>query len=209
MANTWFAFKGYNNNKAINASIFDMTELDAIGMHGYPTEAQANAKPNSVNIFQAPVVNAAIDDANNARDVASAPGNVAGAAGKAVAGGASAVFGDFTKWLNQSNLLLRGAEIAAGLLLIYIGVKAAVTPGGATTAARSGKQTAHSAAGALKTLVVSSPVGKERAIRSEARAAAHRTVRAKRVEARTGYELQRMKDSTQARRLRADQARQP
>lgn len=200
MANTWFAFHGYNNNKAVNVSTFDMTELDAIGMHGYPTEAQANAKPNSVNIFQAPVVNAAIDDANNARDVANAPQKIAGAA-------ASGAFSDFTKWLNSSNLLLRGAEIVAGILLIYIGLKAATAPGGASAASQGVKQTGRSTVGALKTLVVSSPVGKERAIRSEARRAAHRTVRAKRVEARTGYELQRMKGGTQNRRLRADMGR--
>jgi len=125
----WYAFHGYNNNKAVNVSSFDAAELSTLGMHGYATQALAESHPNSVNVFQAPVVNAAIDDANNARDVASAPGNAA----KAVAGGAeSAILSPLTKWLGQSNIWLRGAEIIAGLMILYIGLKAVTAPPGAT-----------------------------------------------------------------------------
>lgn len=127
MANTWFAFHGYNNGKAINASQFDMAELDALGMHGYPTEADAEAKPNSVNIFQAPIVNAAIDDANNARDVASAPGNVAKGAANAAKSAAENIPGvsgitGFLGGLTSANLWIRIAKGILGGALILLGV---------------------------------------------------------------------------------------
>lgn len=137
---TWYAFHGYNNGKAINASSIDSGNLDLIGMHGYTTEAAAEKNPNSVNVFQAPVVNAAIDDYNNARDVASAPGNAAKAAGKAVGGVAGDVLSGFTKWIGQSNIWVRGAEIVAGLMILYIGLKAVTAPPG-TTASQIGRET--------------------------------------------------------------------
>lgn len=132
MANTWFAFKGYNNGKAINASVFDMTELDALGFHGYPTEAEANAKPNSVPGFPnplaaiaIPVVNAAIDDANNARDVKSAPGNAAKAvadkAKQAIPGGADAI-GNFFGNLAKSDTWTRVLKVIVGGVLMIVGL---------------------------------------------------------------------------------------
>lgn len=132
MANTWFAFKGYNNDKAINASVFDTTELDALGFHGYPTEAEANAKPNSVPGFPnplaaiaIPVVNAAIDDANNARDVKSAPGNAAKAvadkAKQAIPGGADAI-GNFFGSLAKSDTWTRILKVVIGGVLMIVGL---------------------------------------------------------------------------------------
>lgn len=123
---SWYAFKGYNNNKAINASSFDGAELNLLGMHGYPTQAEAEAKPNAVNIFQATFVNAAIDDANNARDVASAPGNAAKAAGKAAANAAKGIPGissvtDFLGGLTSANLWIRIAKGIIGGALILLG----------------------------------------------------------------------------------------
>lgn len=123
----WYAFHGYNNGKAIDASALDGAELNALGMHGYPTAADAEAKPNSVNIFQATFVNAAIDDANNARDVASAPGNAAKAAGKAAtsaaksAANATGVAG-FLGGLTSANLWIRVGKVIIGGALILIGV---------------------------------------------------------------------------------------
>lgn len=122
MATNWYAFKGYNNNKAVNVSAFDGAELNALGMHGYPTQADAEAKPNSVNIFQATFVNAAINDANNARDVASAPKNAAKAAAKAVPKipGISNVT-DFLGGLTSANLWIRVAKGIIGGALILLG----------------------------------------------------------------------------------------
>jgi hypothetical protein len=134
VANTWFAFHGYNNNQAVNVSIFDMTELDALGMHGYPTQAEANAKPNSVNLFQAPIVNAAIDDANNARDVASAPKNAAKAAANAAGSVTNNLLSNISKWVGQPNIWVRGAEVLVGVIVLYIGLKAVTAPSGASAA---------------------------------------------------------------------------
>lgn len=132
MANTWFAFKGYNNGKAVNVSTFDMTELDALGFHGYPSEAEANAKPNSVPGFPnplaaiaIPVVNAAIDDANNARDVKSAPGNAAKAvadkAKQVVPGGIDAI-GKFFGNLTKSDTWTRILKVVIGGVLMVVGL---------------------------------------------------------------------------------------
>jgi len=124
MANTWYAFNGYNNNQAVNVSIFDMTELNALGFHGYPTQADANAKPNSVNIFQAPIVNAAIDDANNARDVASGPGNAAKAAANAAKKAAQSVLGNGWHVIfgNTTGLAGRILKVVFGGVLVIAGL---------------------------------------------------------------------------------------
>lgn len=132
MANTWFAFKGYNNGKAVNVSTFDMTELDALGFHGYPNEKQAEQKPNSVPGFPnplaaiaIPVVNAAIDDANNARDVRSAPGNAAKAvadkAKQVIPGGIDAI-GKFFGNLTKSDTWIRTLKVIIGGLLMVVGL---------------------------------------------------------------------------------------
>lgn len=134
---SWYAFKGYNNNQAINASGFDSIELNALGMHGYPTQKEAQAKPNSVSWFQVVTVNAAIDDANNARDVASAPGNLA----KSVIPGAGTV-DDLINWVKQPALWTRIGEIIAGVVILYIGLKAVATPGDSPVVRRTVKDTA-------------------------------------------------------------------
>lgn len=131
MANTWFAFKGYNNNQPVNVSIFDMTELDALGFHGYPTEADAAAKPNSVPGFPnplaavaIPVVNAAIADANNARDFASAPGNAAKAAGNAAKNAVGSLLGSGWHLVfgGTSGLLGRILKVLFGGVLMIAGI---------------------------------------------------------------------------------------
>ena len=134
---SWYAFHGYNNNHAIDASAFDGAELNALGMHGYPTQAQAEAKPNSVNFLQTAVVNAAIDDYNNARDisptVANNPTNPASGAVAAAKGGSTAVkkatqdagklLGTFTiGGISGTNLVIRGGKMIIGAILIFIGV---------------------------------------------------------------------------------------
>lgn len=42
---TWFAFKGYPD---VNAAGLEEKELVAVGFHGYATQAEADANPNSV-----------------------------------------------------------------------------------------------------------------------------------------------------------------
>ena len=130
---SWYAFHGYNNGQPIDASAFDGAELNALGMHGYPTKAQAEAKPNSVNILQKAVVNAAIDDYNNARDIsptqANNPSNpaapVQAAAGTAANAAKSAAksLGTFTiAGISGTNLVVRGGKMVIGAILIFIGI---------------------------------------------------------------------------------------
>lgn len=131
---SWYAFHGYNNGKAINASAFDGAELNALGMHGYPTQAQAEAKPNSVNVFQAPVVNAAIDDYNNARDIsptqANNPSDITAPA-KAGVNTAKKAAQNLPSWLTDLEkfierllpsraFMIRTAEVVIGIGLILV-----------------------------------------------------------------------------------------
>jgi hypothetical protein len=48
---TWFAFSGY---PTIDLAGSQEKEAVVLGWHGYATQAQAEASPNSVNIFQKP-----------------------------------------------------------------------------------------------------------------------------------------------------------
>jgi hypothetical protein len=158
---SWYAFKGYNGGKAIVASAFDGAELNALGMHGYATAAIAQVNPNSVNVFQSPVVNAAIDDYNNARDISPTQANnptnpaapVAAAANTATSAAeklGSGTVDDVINFLKQSNIWERGAEIIAGLILLYVGLKAVATPAGQVPAARGIRDTAATVAKVVK-----------------------------------------------------------
>lgn len=151
----WYAFKGYNNGKAIAASVFDSGELEALGMHFYPTQAEAQAKPNSVTFYQVPVVNAAIDDYNNARDVpggtslANNPASPTAAAKSAASAASKAVpipgvgnVDDLINWLKQGAIWERVGEVAVGLILLYAGIKAIATPAGQNPAKKTFKDTA-------------------------------------------------------------------
>lgn len=134
---TWYAFHGYNNGKAIDASAFDGAELNALGMHGYATEAQAEKNPNDVNVFQAPVVNSAIDDYNNARDISptvannptsptapvTAAANGAKTAAKKVVQAAGKVLGNWTiGGISGTNLAIRLVKVIAGGVILIVGL---------------------------------------------------------------------------------------
>jgi len=128
---SWYAFHGYNNGQAIDASAFDGAELNALGMHGYATQAQAQANPNDVNIVQAPVVNAAIDDYNNARDIsptqANNPSNPAAPAKAAANTAASAAKNALTSTFNltfgnTTGLLGRIIKVVLGAVLLISGI---------------------------------------------------------------------------------------
>jgi hypothetical protein len=71
---TWFAFQGLNGGKAID--IAGVQEKDAVawGFHGYATEAQAEAKPNSVNIATRIAADLLIADYHTAVSQGAQPG---------------------------------------------------------------------------------------------------------------------------------------
>jgi hypothetical protein len=181
---TWFAFKGYNNGAAIDLAGVQEKEAVSLGFHGYPTQLQAQAHPNSVNILQKLTVNALIADYKYAVASGEQPGgpnanilnpvNDAKGAAQAAAGAIPGVkdIGDFFRRLTEGSTWVRVGEVAAGMLLLYIGLKAAVTPGGVPVASRGVKQTAGSII--RKTPARVTPVGRAagRATRSGVRGAA-------------------------------------
>ena len=68
----------------------------------------------------------------------------AGEAGASIPGVGS--IDDAINFLKQGNIWERGAEIIAGLILLYVGLKAVTTPAGAEPAKRTFKDTAMSVA---------------------------------------------------------------
>jgi hypothetical protein len=118
----WVAFKGYYGGKAISLGEIEQLEAEAYGMHGYPTQAEAEAKPNSVPAIAKAQVNAWIFNAQGSLTT-HLLGQIPGP-------------GDWlkglTNWIGQQDIWVRGAEIVAGLMILYIGLKAVTAPQGAS-----------------------------------------------------------------------------
>lgn len=125
---TWFAFKGYG---VIDVAGIQEKNLVGWGFHGYSTQAQATAHPNSVNLLQKPLVDTAIADYKQAVKEKAQPGGpnasnpLAATLQASNLGGLNAI-GDFFNRLTQPNTWLRIGEFAAGGLLIYMGLTAAM-----------------------------------------------------------------------------------
>ena len=139
---TWYAFHGY---PTLNADAELSTQLGLAGFHGYATESAANAHPNSVNIFSKWIV-------DEAEAQSSAVHQVLGAAdttGHAVTSSVD-IAGKIIDFIKQPGIYVRGAEILAGLLVLYIGLKATVSPEGAKLATRTTGDTFKSIAKAAK-----------------------------------------------------------
>lgn len=139
----WVAWKGYNGGKAVSLGTLEQGEAEAYGMHGYPTAAQAEAKPNSVNAVEKAQVNAWIVAAN---DITGNPGadakHAAAAAANAAASTLLGTLADFlglptgTK-IKGKDLAIRGAKIIVGSILIVVGlVKLTGVDKAAATAAK-------------------------------------------------------------------------
>jgi hypothetical protein len=123
---TWFAFKGLNGNKAVNLSGLEEKMAAADGFHGYATEAEAEAQPNSLNPLTSIEAKAFIPGtfANNpAGAVAGAAGNAAASAAKAATSGLGLGNLDaFFSTLTNKLIWIRISEVALGLVLIAVGV---------------------------------------------------------------------------------------
>lgn len=164
---TWFAFKGYNNGKAVDVAGSQEKEAVVLGFHGYATEPMAEHNPNDVASFpnplalvQKPFVNGIIADYNQALKQGSQPGgpnanilNPATAVKAGVTGLAHDIPGvgsidDALNWIknNAESFFLRMGEITVGVLLVYIGVKAMTSPAGQQVGTRTFKQTAKAGA---------------------------------------------------------------
>lgn len=115
----WVAFKGYNNGKAISLGWLEQVEAEAYGMHGYPTEAQAEAKPNTVPAIAKAQVNAWIFNAQGSVTTHvknKVTSTVANAAKSVLGSGWSLVFG------NTTGLLGRIIKVGLGGILIIAGI---------------------------------------------------------------------------------------
>jgi hypothetical protein len=124
----WYAFKGYNNGKAISLGAAEQAEATAFGMHGYTSAAAAEAKPNSVNVLDKTQVNAWVVAANDitgnpVKDAQHAAKSVAKAAANATgATGAITSVEDFLTGLTQRNLWLRAAMLIGGGIVLIVGI---------------------------------------------------------------------------------------
>jgi hypothetical protein len=131
----WVAWKGYNGGKAVSLGAVEQAEAEAYGMHGYPTAAQAQAKPNSVNAVEKTQVNAWIVAANDIT------GNPAADAEHAAAAAASAATGGnlatLESALTSKNTYIRIAKVVTGIVMIIVGlVKLTGTDSAVTKAAK-------------------------------------------------------------------------
>jgi hypothetical protein len=127
---TWFAFKGYNNNQPIDVAGSQEKEIVALGFHGYSTGAQAVAHPNSVNIFDGWIVDAAIEDYQAALKEKAQPGgqNASNPAGAAVQDAESSIPGlgqisSFFSVITQAATWERVVEVLAGVIVVYVALK--------------------------------------------------------------------------------------
>lgn len=115
---TWFAFKGYGT---VDVAGVQEKDLTAAGFHGYATEAQANANPNSVNILQKVLVNEIELDYQTALKTQSQPGG-ANASNPL----AQAEQGVLSGWNLQisgiSGWFLRGLKVLFGGVMMVIGI---------------------------------------------------------------------------------------
>lgn len=139
---TWFAFKGYNDGQAIDLA--GVQEKIAVGwrFHGYATQAEAEANPNSVNLLLAAQVDGLIADYHTAVEQNSEPGgsnaNILNpeTATRAVATQAAnatglAAIGDFFTALSSSNTWIRVAKVIVGGVMLIVGIAHITGAGGA------------------------------------------------------------------------------
>lgn len=115
---TWFAFKGYGT---VQLAGVQEKQAVATGFHGYATKAQAEAKPNSVNLLQKPLVNLLEADYAQALKTESQPGGTNSnlADPNSILGGikdAAGLNANITTWF------IRVGEVVLGIVLVAIGV---------------------------------------------------------------------------------------
>jgi hypothetical protein len=131
---TWFAFSGLNSGQAVNLAGTQEKQAVLEGFHGYATQAQAQAAPNSVNLLTRTFADAWIADYNAALKEQAQPGganasiyNPATAASAAATGVANSIpglsqIGSFFGALAQGNTWIRVAEGLLGIILIAVGL---------------------------------------------------------------------------------------
>jgi len=137
---TWYAFQGLNGGNAIDLAGIQEKDATAQGFHGYATESQAEANPNSVNVITRISADLLISDYKVALAGQGQPGGknasnpVAFAAAADAAGVNNAAkyaantipgvaqIGDFFSALGQANTWIRVGEAVLGLILLAVGI---------------------------------------------------------------------------------------
>lgn len=144
---TWYDIRWNGSDYVLNVNGGQEKELTLLGIHGYATEAEAKAHVQSMNALQAAAGGANILAGVVALPGVVQPGNIAAGAGNvaSTATSAAGIVGGVIKWLSQGSIWERAAEFGVGALLLYIGLKASVTPGGAQVAQQTAGQTAKRA----------------------------------------------------------------
>lgn len=134
---TWFDIKYGGQSYVENLTGTDEKTLVGLGFHGYATEAEAEQHPNSANVFQM-IVASPILAGNVPVGVANIPNptSVAEGAGTAASAGES-----LAEKLMSGALWTRVAEFIVGGLLLYLGLKAVVTPAGQSVSGQSVSKT--------------------------------------------------------------------
>ena len=128
---TWFAFKGYYSNQPIDVAGSQEKEVVALGFHGYSTAAQAAKNPNSVNILDGWIVDAAVEDYEAALKEQAQPGgnNASNPAGAVASDAESTIPGlaqiaTFFSNITQAATWERVAEVLAGAIVVFVALKA-------------------------------------------------------------------------------------
>lgn len=115
----WVAVHGFDNGQAISLGTIEEYEAEVLGLHGYPTAAEAEAKPNALNNLNYLQVEAWFANAEKislGKALGTGAKKAAAAAGGALPSAFSLVFG------NTTGLLGRIVKVALGSLLIIAGV---------------------------------------------------------------------------------------
>lgn len=151
---TWFAFHGY---APMDLADGQEKEAVALGFHGYGTYQEAIHNPNSVSWFQKPILNLLEQDYAFAKAHGQQPGGPNSSPGGIIKSDAGDIakkaihlgtgtIDDLINWLGQGGLWTRVGEFFVGGILLYVGLKAAVSPAGQDVGKRTFKQTVKTVA---------------------------------------------------------------
>lgn len=115
---TWFAIKYSGQEYVENLTGADEKTLVGLGFHGYATQAEAEARPDTANFAQMLIAAPILGGHPPISQTTVNPSNVASGAGAAAAAGLPGwrlIFG------NTTGLLVRILKVGAGLILMIAG----------------------------------------------------------------------------------------
>ena len=117
---TWYVIKFGGQTYTENLSGADEKVLTGLGIHGYATEAEAQAHPQTMSTIQGALGGANVLAGVVAGPAVTQPGNVAQGAGT-IAAGATSTLGFLQNLFTRGNAI-RLAEGVLGLVLILVAV---------------------------------------------------------------------------------------